>query len=98
VPVLLDEQDGGGVDLEDVGEALQQLGEQLVQIQIGEGRFGDPLDVLEPGRGLPYSVEMLGSAWTFSGMIIRKFFTASAARPVTRSASPVWSVVRSSVA
>jgi hypothetical protein len=34
-----------------------------------------------------YSVEMEGSAWTFSGMIIRKFDLALPTRPVTRSAS-----------
>ena len=34
-----------------------------------------------------YSVEIDGSAWTFSGMIIRKLDLASATRPATRSAS-----------
>ena len=47
---------------------------------------------------LPHSVEMLGSAWTFCGTIIRKLLVASAARSRTRSASSSWPVARSSVA
>ena len=63
------------------------------------------LDALEPecartcaGR-LAHSVEMFGSAWTFSGMIIRKC-SARLRRERARSARPPrsWSVARSSAA
>ncbi len=35
----------------------------------------------------PHSVEMLGSAWTFFGITIKKLLVASADRSSTRSAS-----------
>ena len=38
-------------------------------------------------RALGYSVEILGSAWTFSGMTMRKWSVAEVARSVMRSAS-----------
>ncbi len=46
----------------------------------------------------PYSVEILGSAWTFCGTIIKKLLVASAASPSTRPASSSWPVARSSLA
>ena len=46
----------------------------------------------------PYSVEMLGSAWTLCGTTIRKFSGALAASSRIRSASSSWSVARSSSA
>lgn len=53
------------------------------------------------GRGQPargHSVEILGSAWTFSGTIMRKLLVASAARSRMRTASSDWSVAFSSSA
>jgi hypothetical protein len=58
-PVVLDQEHRGGVGVEDVRDALEQLGEQVVEIQVGERRIRDLLDVLETcerlllaGRGL----------------------------------------------
>jgi hypothetical protein len=45
--VVLDQEDGGGVHLEDLLDALQQLGEQVVEAEVGECGLGDALDVLE---------------------------------------------------
>jgi hypothetical protein len=57
--VVLDQENGRGVDLEDLGDPLEQLGEQVVEAEEGEGGLGYALDVLEPrdrligGDGLP---------------------------------------------
>jgi hypothetical protein len=49
--VLVEEQDGGGVDPEDVLRSDQQLVEQRLEGQLGERRIGQPIDVLELARG-----------------------------------------------
>src|SRR4051794_8362954 len=135
---LLDEQHRGGVNPEEIRDAIEQLSEQVVEVEIRERRLRHPLHVLQaddvvpvhrrhvfvvglvwrhlcrsspqgsqvtadgrawrklPGVGRrgrwssrDYSVEMEGSAWTFSGMIIRKFALALPTRPMIRSASSV---------
>lgn len=45
----------------------------------------DPRAHLPGASAGPHSVEMLGSAWTFSGMIAKKFVLASAAKAVIRA-------------
>jgi hypothetical protein len=48
--IVVEEQDGGGVDAQDVLGARQQLVEQRLEGQLCEGRVGEPVDVLElPG-------------------------------------------------
>ena len=49
--VLVEEQDGGGVDAEDVLRADQQLVEQGLERELGERRIRQPVDVLELARG-----------------------------------------------
>ena len=41
---LVEQQEGGGVGVQDLGDALQQLGQQLVQRQVGQRGVGDALD------------------------------------------------------
>ena len=50
--VVVEEQDGGRVDAQDVLGARQQLVEQRLESQLGEGRVGEPVDVLELAGGL----------------------------------------------
>ena len=45
--VVVEEQDGRGVDTQDVLRARQQLVEQRLEAQLGERRVGEPVDVLE---------------------------------------------------
>jgi hypothetical protein len=76
-PVLLDQENSGGVRPEDLGYPPEQLGEQIIEVEKRERRVGDLCDVLElrdrvllGRRGLflvcrlwrAYSVEMDGSA------------------------------------
>jgi hypothetical protein len=50
--LVVEEQDGGGVDAQDVLRARQQLVEERLEGQLGEGWVGEPVDVLElPGGG-----------------------------------------------
>ena len=50
---LVEHEDRRRVGVQDLGDAVQQLGEQLVLGQVGEGGVGDPLQGLEmPCRGL----------------------------------------------
>ena len=57
--VVVEEQDGGGVDAEDVLRAGQQLAEQRLQGQLGERGIRQPVDVLELAR---WSPSMAGSS------------------------------------
>jgi hypothetical protein len=50
--ILVEQQDGGGVDAQDVLRARQELVEQRLEGQLGEGRVGEPVDVLELPCGL----------------------------------------------
>ena len=64
-PSLLDQENRGGVRVEDVRDPVEELLEEIVEIEIGEGRFGDPLDVLQPDdlvrrRGAPL---LIGWIW-----------------------------------
>ena len=45
--VVVEEQDGNRVDAQDVLGACQQLVEQRLEGQLGQGRVGEPVDVLE---------------------------------------------------
>jgi hypothetical protein len=51
-PVFLDQQHGRGIRLENAGDPVEQLGEQVVEVEVGERGLGDPLDVLESDDGL----------------------------------------------
>ena len=68
-PVILDEQHRGCVRIEDVRDPLEQLREQVVQVEVGEGRLGDALDVLEPwdpllgGGRLRGDFVLVGGLW-----------------------------------
>ena len=48
--VLVEEQDGSGVDAQDVLRADQQLVEQRLEGQLGERRIRQPVEVLELAR------------------------------------------------
>ncbi len=50
--VVVEEQDGNRVDAQDVLGACQQLVEQRLEGQLGQGRVGEPVDVLELAAGL----------------------------------------------
>jgi hypothetical protein len=49
-PVVLDQQHRSRVRPEDVGDPLEQLSEEIVQVQVGERRLRDALNVLQPRR------------------------------------------------
>ena len=59
--VVVEEQDGDRVDAQDVLGARQQLVEQRLESQLGEGRVGEPVDVLELA-GRRVQAQLVGSA------------------------------------
>lgn len=50
VGALVEKQDGGGVDIEDLDDAIEQRIEQALQVQIRECRLCNPLQVLRQAR------------------------------------------------
>jgi hypothetical protein len=72
VAALVDQQEGGGVGVQDLGDPLQQLVEQRVQRQIGEADVGDPLEGLEFSELVVRHVgenygEKTSPMWDFTG-------------------------------
>ena len=57
---FVEEQDGAGVDGEDRVDPSEQLGEQLLQLEMRERHVGDRLDPLEPMPRVPLSLEQVG--------------------------------------
>jgi two-component sensor histidine kinase len=48
---LVQQQDGGRVDSEDLDDPVEQRLEQRIQLEICECRFGNPLEVPRQARG-----------------------------------------------
>ena len=49
------EEDRRGVDLEDVAQTVQQLVEQVLDVEVGQGGVGQSLDLPEPLGGVQYT-------------------------------------------
>ena len=48
VPVRVEQEHGTGVDVEDLARPREQRREQLVQLEVREGRVGDQLELRDP--------------------------------------------------
>ena len=51
-PVGVQEEDRRGVDVEDVAQTVQQLVEQVLDVEVGQGGVGQNLDLPEPLGGV----------------------------------------------